>query len=93
MMKFIVGEWYKKSSSTYIKFKKIEGGIFIASDDILYNKYDGKGGKYGQIAENTYELLEDLSEIQEYLPKGHPDLLPIKEDMYLKQTLKRYGIR
>lgn len=92
-MEFIVGKWYKYGGC-YIKFKKIEGGIFIASDDILYNKYDGKGGKYGQIAENTYELLEDLSEIQEYLPKEHPDLLPIKENInYLTQTLKRYGIR
>jgi len=94
-MKFIIGRWYKISSSiTYIKFEKIENGIFVASDDILLGKYDGTGGNYGIITRNTYELLEDLSEIQKYLPKDHPDILPIKEDIdYLTQTLKRYGIR
>ena len=93
-MKFIVGRWYKKDVGCYIKFKEIEDGIFVASDDILYNKYDGKGGNYGNITQNTHELLEDLSEIQKYLPKDHPDILPIKEDIdYLTQTLKRYGIR
>jgi hypothetical protein len=93
-MEFIVGRWYKISNSiTYIKFEKIESGIFVASDDILHDKYDGRGGNYGNITQNIYELLEDLSEIQKYLPKDHPDILPIKEDIYLKQTLKRYGIR
>ena len=93
-MKFIVDRWYKKDVGCYIKFKKIEDGIFVASDDILLDKYDGKGGNYGDIIHNTYELLEDLSEIQKYLPKDHPDILPIKESIdYLTQTLKRYGIR
>lgn len=91
-MEFIVGKWYKYGGC-YIKFKEIQDGIFVASDDIFYNKYDGKGGNYGNITRNTYELLEDLSEIQKYLPKDHPDILPIKEDIYLTQTLKRYGIR
>ena len=94
-MKFIVGKWYKYSGC-YIKFKELKDNkIFVASDDIFYNKYDGSGGCYGHIDQNIYELLTDLSEIQEYLPLGHPDLfLYKKENMkYLIPILKEHGIQ
>ena len=63
-MEFIVGKWYKYGGC-YIKFKEIQDGIFVASDDIFYNKYDGKGGNYGNITRNTYELLEDYEKAKD----------------------------
>jgi hypothetical protein len=95
-MKFIVGEWYKYSGC-YIKFKEVKDNIFIASDDIFRGKYDGSGGCYGRISENLYELLTDLSEIQQYLPLNHPDLFNAQiytEDYkYLIKFLKKHGIQ
>ena len=93
-MEFIVGRWYKYSGC-YIKFKELKNNIFVASDDIFYNKYDGSGGCYGRIDENIYELLTDLSEIQQYLPPNHPDLSPLKKEnyKYLISILKSHGIQ
>lgn len=81
--KFEVGKWYKYLDC-YIKFKHLNNNIFVASDDILRGSYDGKGGNYGNVIddEDHYKLLEDLTEIQQYLPEGHPDKIKSTIDQF-----------
>ena len=78
--KFEVGKWYKYVAYTtnvwYIKYQKTDSnGIFIASEYIdnrrIYknNLNNFTCGK----ADSKKVLLTDLSEIQQYLPEGHPD--------------------
>ena len=78
--KFEVGKWYKYAAHTtnvwYIKYQKTDSnGIFIASEYIdnkrIYknNLNNFTCGK----ADSKKVLLTDLSEIQQYLPEGHPD--------------------
>lgn len=70
--KFIIGRWYKYKN-WYIKYKETVDGIFVSSEEINnyknYKKCDSLFGK----PDHEKVLLEDLSEIQEYLPEGHPD--------------------
>jgi hypothetical protein len=92
---FIVGKWYKYNGC-YIKLKCIKNGSFLASDDIVYSRYDGKGGYYGQIDgfKKEYILLTDLSEIQQYLPDGHVDKQNNTLNMYkiLEEAKLKYPI-
>ena len=84
-MKYNPGQWYKVTSGKsklekpwYIKFKEITDNGIIHSTHYI-NNYgtfvayeDGNFGSEGQ-----YTLSEiNLSEIQQYLPKDHPDLIP-----------------
>jgi len=79
-MSWIVGKWYR-AHAHYIKFERIEN----CND---YNKVfgeviNGRSKDYGIIgywANDRFEYealnlgpLEDLTEIQEYLPEGHVD--------------------
>lgn len=79
--KFEVGKWYKAKNDSnlyYIKFKRRDGyGIHGET------MYVGIGAKYKEEdfwANNNFEkqalnkgALIDLTEIQQYLPEGHPD--------------------
>ena len=69
---FIVGKWYKYKG-WYIKYKETVRGYFTASEQITDDKkYTKTNGSFGE-ADYEKVLLEDLSEIQQYLPDGHPD--------------------
>ena len=69
---FIVGRWYKYKDC-YIKYKETACGLFKSSEEITdYKKYYKSTGSYGK-ADHEKVLLEELSEIQQYLPDGHPD--------------------
>jgi hypothetical protein len=72
---FIKGKWYKTNYGSYVKYFKTEGVTFITSEDINFEdrKYHFGRENYGSILDKTFTLLTDLSEIQQYLPKGHPD--------------------
>ena len=73
--KFEVGKWYKYNN--YIgKFAGEKDGLFTVSEYIHNNKFnDVKDyhNKWGKIDDYQKILLEDLSEIQEWLPDGHVD--------------------
>ena len=77
--KFEVGKWYKIFDQWYAKFKTIHRqGTFWQYNESITSK-----GNYDNISHNItmsdinaglkIELLTDLSEIQQYLPDGHPD--------------------
>lgn len=76
--KFIVGKWYKWANSMYpnhhyIKYLKHDDRNIYYSERIYFRKYEQK--------ENSWTIKEivncNISEIQPYLPKDHPDLIPI----------------
>lgn len=86
---FIVGKWYKCESYDciikYFGIKKSKNG-----DAILYSDLISCGRSYKSCPEGDvgvgyttnkywYELT-DLSEIQQYLPEGHPDKISSAED-------------
>lgn len=77
---FIVGKWYKVDTSklNYKKFLRLEGNRFYWLEKLYQYTY----GTKHTIQEDwidmnffNFTLLTDLSEIQQYLPKDHPDLL------------------
>ena len=84
-MKYNPDQWYKLTSGTlkldkpwYIKFREINKEGLIRSTHYI-NEYGtfvvSKDGNFG--SEGQYTLSEiNLSEIQQYLPKDHPDLIP-----------------
>jgi hypothetical protein len=80
---FIVGKWYKYSG-WYIKYKETdERGLFRSSEEINnYNNYFKGVGQFGK-ADSSKVLLEDLTEIQPYLPDNHPD--KINKEMTIEE--------
>ena len=75
---FEAGKWYKKDGY-YLKPKKI-----IGTNSQCNTEYISPEGKYhannsGIDDLRTWELLTDLTEIQQYLPDEHPD--KIKNDI------------
>ena len=76
---FQKGEWYKYKG-WYIKYESTSNdGLFKASEDIMPGGAIGNGGWFGDISDAKI-LLTDLSEIQKYLPDGHPDKIVSKEE-------------
>lgn len=71
---FEVGKWYKSNRNTYGKFLRIGNALswyFITSERITNCGYSKD--EYGFNNDKKWELLTDLSEIQDYLPEGHSD--------------------
>lgn len=70
-LKFEVGKWYRRDTGTYVKFLRLNYKEILNSN----RKYKKILSSMGSINNgvNTYTLLTDLSEIQQYLPDGHPD--------------------
>lgn len=70
-----MGKWYKANTYGYYgKFLRIGNALnwyFITSERISSSGY--LGNEYGFNNDKKWELLTDLSEIQDYLPEGHPD--------------------
>ena len=69
MVKFEIGKWYKcpETSNYIVKYDK-------SNHCSEYITNENKHSKYGGSCSYTDAILVDLSEIQQYLPKGHPDL-------------------
>jgi hypothetical protein len=83
--KFIVGKWYKRTTAPtsdefvmYIKccsinpIKDCENITFGGKHTV--SVLQGRGYK-------QWKVLEDLSEIQQYLPEGHPDKFPVSKEL------------
>jgi hypothetical protein len=71
--KFIAGQWYKYRHHIG-KFLSYDTGIFQVSEYIYEGKYYKQLSNWGHVNEDYLrEPLTDLSEIQQYLPLGHPD--------------------
>ena len=73
-IEFIPGKWYKYNG-WYIKYKGHVNDIWRSSEQINYSKkYSKIESRFGERdSDDKKILLLDLSEIQEYLPDGHPD--------------------
>ena len=74
---FIIGKWYKYDN-WYIKHSHFDGDTQVCSEEIRpIGQHSVCVGRFGG-PETFHEkyLLEDLSEIQEYLPDNHPDKFP-----------------
>ena len=73
-IEFIPGKWYKYNR-WYIKYKEHIDDIWRSSEEIdSCKKYRQQESKFGdRDSDDKKILLTDLSEIQEYLPEGHPD--------------------
>lgn len=77
---FEVGKWYKSKSGHTIKHKKKSqtyfhhGDYITSSGTFSYNKSD-----LGCTDDGTYKEVP-LSEIQQYLPEGHPDKFVAAKD-------------
>lgn len=72
--KFVEGKWYKYNN-WYIKFQCNSGGLFKASEEINgYGKHSYCNSYFGECNINKI-LLTDLTEIQQYLPPNHSDLI------------------
>lgn len=80
---FVVGKWYKYRGY-YLKYKgKDKGGYWESLESIdKFGNFSTQYSLWG--GNNEKKLLEDLSEIQELLPEGHPDLIvKPKSERYL----------
>ena len=73
-VEFIPGKWYKYNR-WYIKYKEHANDIWRSSEQIdSCKKYSQQEGSFGdRDSDDKKILLLDLSEIQKYLPEGHPD--------------------
>lgn len=73
-IEFIAGKWYKYNG-WYIKYKEHIDGVWRSSEQInSHKRYLQKESSFGdRDSDDKKILLIDLSEIQEYLPEGHPD--------------------
>lgn len=100
----IVGAWYKSKRNNYFKFEKTENGWDYYSEKIINNIWEHfhvnhwtEGGVPGVGWGMCWEFLEDLTEIQPFLPANHPDLFinkPIQNENldYLINLLKSNNI-
>ena len=73
-IEFIPGKWYKYNK-WYIKYKEHVDDVWRSSEEIdSCKEYRKRESKFGdRDSDDKKILLLDLSEIQEYLPEGHPD--------------------
>lgn len=65
----IVGAWYKSKYNNYFKFEKTENSWNYYSERII----DGLWAAVRRVG-NGFCVLEDLTEIQPFLPPNHSDL-------------------
>lgn len=75
-VKFDAGKWYKVLNNWWGKFETIHN----SGKRIKFSESITSSGKYDTTSKNIdiiseLELLTNLSEIQQYLPEGHPDKL------------------
>ena len=73
---FITGKWYKILDNWWAKFKTVHN----SGNRWQFSEHIDKNGAYSNIIQSIdviseIKLLTDLSEIQEYLPLNHSDLI------------------
>lgn len=92
--KFKVGKWYKINNAWYAKHECIHGsGRYWRHGDriTVHRDFHNKPGNLGDNWKDvSIVLLEDLSEIQQYLPADHPDKIKqeVKEEFKPNITWK-----
>ena len=95
-MELIQGKWYKYENN-YYKFDRLDNGFNYFSEYIYNNKWrDWSGGMEPRWSGGLVDVLEEiyLSEIQQFLPLNHSDLMVQSQDYsYLIGVLKKYDIR
>jgi hypothetical protein len=73
---FIIGKWYKNFGISNTHIGKFSGwcndGVISVSEYFYKNNLYGPSKRFDSYWQNA-ELLTDLSEIQKFLPEGHPD--------------------
>jgi hypothetical protein len=75
--KFEVGKWYKVETG-YKKFHHLKDNRFYFSEDIYQSEYKTYSRQdWCDYIRYEYQLLTDLSEIQQYLPDNHPDKIKV----------------
>ena len=83
--KFIVGKWYKRTteptSDAFVLYIKCS-----STDPIKDCEHITFGGKHNVTVTQgrgykQWKVLEDLSEIQQYLPEGHSDKFPVSKEL------------
>jgi hypothetical protein len=89
---FIVGKWYKNiKSGEYGKLTSplpVDKSLFPCTEFIDCGKYYNDGISYSKSwMENLIEV--DLSEIQKYLPEGHPDKIKTIDMKEIQEECKR----
>jgi len=73
----IVGAWYKSKHNNYFKFEKTENDWNYYSERIIDNIWKDLAGTpvWGRVMGlEGLGCLENLTEIQSFLPPNHPDL-------------------
>lgn len=80
--KFEVSRWYKINNCWYARFKTIHnsGNLWLFSEAISKSGYYSKESSnllMADIPRLNPILLTDLTEIQTYLPDGHPDKIKV----------------
>lgn len=92
---FVLGCWYKSKYNNYFKFEKTENSWNYYSERII----DGRWAvmDWPVAAGSDWGFLEDLTEIQPFLPPNHSDLFinkPIQNENldYLIDLLKSNNI-
>lgn len=96
--KFIVGKWYRCTCNKNLyRFHSIKDGKFFVNDAVINpvsSNYANEPYGYTERVQTTglvmyYKpdgLLTDLTEIQQYLPEGHPDKFSVKKDLMKELT-------
>ena len=96
----IVGAWYKSKYNNYFKLKKTSENDWNYYSERIMDTIWESGGRRGwggmELLGGGF-LLEDLTEIQPFLPANHPDLFtdkPIQNENldYLIDLLKSNNI-
>lgn len=93
--KFEVGKWYKlkanhiTDNSRYLKLKEINDDGFIG-EYVNKPNYSSKAF-FKKTFNYTLIPLDNLQEIQQYLPEGHPDKFKTKTKMYTDEELLEYA--
>lgn len=88
--KYEVGKWYKMNNCWYAKFLTIHGSgrYWRFSEEISSTShYYPNPSNCSNWESITIELLTDLSEIQQYLPDGHPD--KVIKILYIDELLAK----
>ena len=82
-IEFIPGKWYnfttmKGKYNLYVKVSSVtDKNLFFSNGESISNGHFGEAYSINiEFIENP-RLVEDLSEIQEYLPEGHPDKIKV----------------
>lgn len=95
---FEVGKWYRIPGNKFIGklTSSITGSVFPSKEYINeQGEYKASGTCFSSSDWLTKAIEVPLSEIQQYLPKDHPDLIPVKQDTMkeLTELPENWGIK